>query len=181
MRLLLLVLGLTLALPATAEIYKWTDSDGHVVFSDQPHPGAQKLPEKEVPTIPAPKLPAPSPQPQTKKTAPQGYSTIKIVQPKNNVAFWDTAGEVTVEAVLKPPLRAASGQKLVLTLDGKTAAQSAGSTTFQLSNVDRGTHTLVLEVEDADGKVVAASDPVTFTIHRASILNRKRNKSSPAP
>lgn len=172
MRFLLLAIGVLLALPAAAEIYKWTDANGHVVFSDQPHPGAQKLPEKEVPTFGAPKLPAqPAPR-KPEKAAFQGYDTIAIVQPKNNSAFWDTAGEVTVETVLKPALRA--GDKLVLNLDGKVAAKSTGGTTFQLSNVDRGTHTLELNVKDADGNALGSSAPVTFTIHRASILNRKK-------
>lgn len=172
MRFLLLVIGLLLALPAAADIYKWTDANGHVVFSDQPHPGAEKLPEKEVPTFDSEQLPAlPVPR-KPEKAAFTGYDTVEIVQPKDNSAFWDTAGEVTVESVLKPALRA--GDKLVLSLDGKAAAESAGSTTFQLSNVDRGTHTLELKVEDAEGQVLGSSAPVTFTIHRASILNRRK-------
>lgn len=176
MRFLLLAIGLLLALPAAADIYKWTDADGHVVFSDQPHPGAEKLPEKEVPTFNMPAVPAVNPPAESKKPTPSaGYSTVKIMQPKNNVAFWDTAGEVTVETEIKPPLHTDLGHKLVLTMDGKPVAQSSGGTTFQLSNVDRGTHTLDLKVENADGKVLTSSAPVTFTIHRASILNRKRN------
>ena len=176
MRLLLLAITLLLAMPAAAAIYKWTDADGHVVFSDQPHPGAKKLPEKEVPTFNMPQAPAVNTPAKTQKKAPSaGYSTVEILQPKNNVAFWDTAGEVTVEAELKPPLHKDLGHKMVLMMDGKPVAQSSGGTTFQLSNVDRGTHTLDLKVENADGKVLASSASVTFTIHRASILNRKRN------
>ena len=174
MRSLLLVFGLLLALPALADIYKWTDPNGHVIFSDQPHPGAEKLPEKEVPTFDAQPLPASPPQTKPEKPAFEGYDTVAIVQPKDNAAFWDTAGEVTVQVLVKPPLRTSLGHKLVLALDGKTAAQSEGSTTFQLSNVDRGTHTLELKVEDADGNVLSSSAPVSFTIHRASILNRKK-------
>ena len=41
-RVALAALALALALPALAETYKWTDSSGRVVYSDQPPLGGQK-------------------------------------------------------------------------------------------------------------------------------------------
>ena len=38
-----LVLALALAAPAGATLYKWTDANGRVVYSDQPPPGSTKV------------------------------------------------------------------------------------------------------------------------------------------
>ncbi|MDR3395102.1 MAG: glutaredoxin family protein [Parasulfuritortus sp.] len=38
----LFLLALTFALPATAELYRWTDNAGHVHYSDQPPPPSVK-------------------------------------------------------------------------------------------------------------------------------------------
>lgn len=45
-RLALLLLSLTVALPAAAEMYRWTDSQGHVHYSDMPPPPSIKKMQK---------------------------------------------------------------------------------------------------------------------------------------
>jgi hypothetical protein len=42
-----------LALPAAAALYKWTDANGHVVYSDQPPPGDVKTETLKGPPPPA--------------------------------------------------------------------------------------------------------------------------------
>jgi len=42
-----------LAMPAAAALYKWTDANGHVVYSDQPPPGDVKAETLKAPPPPA--------------------------------------------------------------------------------------------------------------------------------
>jgi Domain of unknown function (DUF4124) len=46
-----LLLALALSTPAAAALYKWTDANGRVVYSDQPPPGGTKM---EIIAAPAP-------------------------------------------------------------------------------------------------------------------------------
>lgn len=61
-RILTSLLFLTLALPASAELYKWTDATGRTHFSDQPPAGTRK----------AEALPAPTATPLSKAAAGTG-------------------------------------------------------------------------------------------------------------
>ena len=59
--LLAMTLGLTLAAPAMADIYRWTDDDGQVHFGENPPPGvdAEQL---DSPAAPAPSDSEPAPE-----------------------------------------------------------------------------------------------------------------------
>jgi hypothetical protein len=77
---------------------------------------------------------------------------------------------VTV-AVSTPPAKA--GGHLSLLLDGKTVARGSEQH-FVLKGVDRGSHTLRLQVNAADGTVLLTSPQLTFLMWRASRLFRSR-------
>lgn len=62
MRSLALLLLLTPALPAQAEVYQWTDSNGRLHFGDQPAQGARNVRPVAAPT-PARTYPGSSPSP----------------------------------------------------------------------------------------------------------------------
>ena len=51
--LLAFVCGCLLALPALGELYKWTDAEGKVHYSDQPPPPNVKQPIKVKPRVPS--------------------------------------------------------------------------------------------------------------------------------
>jgi Domain of unknown function (DUF4124) len=50
---LLLLLSTALALPVSADIYKFVDEYGHVTYSNQPAKGGKKLDLPSLPTVPA--------------------------------------------------------------------------------------------------------------------------------
>jgi hypothetical protein len=52
---LLLLLSATLALPVSADIYKFVDEYGHVTYSNQPAKGGKKLDLPSLPSVPASK------------------------------------------------------------------------------------------------------------------------------
>ena len=62
---------------------------------------------------------------------------------------------------------------VTILLDGKEIGQGK-SNALSLTNVDRGTHTLRAEVKNAQGATVISASPITFTLQRASLLQRTR-------
>lgn len=98
--------------------------------------------------------------------APGSYN-VAIVQPANEATVHDNQGNVAVQVAVSPSL--APGNRIVLVLDGRPVAQQVG-TTFALSGVERGAHTLQAQVVDANGATLAASPPVTFYMRQASRL-----------
>ncbi len=102
---------------------------------------------------------------------PTRYGQISIASPADQDVVRDNAGNLTVEAIL--PKQIASDHQARLLLDGKVVAIYQG-TSFQLENIDRGTHALQLEiVERKSGKILISSQPISFTILRYSTQIRK--------
>jgi len=167
-----LLIGLLSATPALAEIYTWTDADGNTVFSDQPSEGAKKLelppPQTYKPDI-KPMVATPAPE---KKTEPEfSYRLLDITQPLHDQALWANNGQVDIVLAIEPALALAQGHRISIRLDGKVVIKNVESTRIRLSAVDRGSHTLIATIQNHEGKVLKSSKPVTFHIHRRSLLN----------
>lgn len=170
---LFLVLAAIPALAAAA-VYRWVAPDGSVEFSDQPHPGAQKVvippanvyKPAQLPTPTAPAAAAPSRAP---------YRFFRIVAPAAGATVRSNNGDVSVALKVEPALRVARGQAFVLLLDGKRLPGRYRTPRAMLDNIDRGTHTLRAQIVNAGGKVIMATAPVTFHLMRYSRL------SAPAP
>ena len=102
-----------------------------------------------------------------------GRVILAIASPASEETVHNNDGDVHVEVIVLPDL--APGQRIALLLDGEVVArQTSGS--FELTALDRGAHTLQAQLVDRVGTVLAASDPVTFYMWRASALfpNRRR-------
>ncbi len=169
MRILLLSL-LFFAGQVAAEVYRSVDEDGNITYSDKPTEGAEKIKKQDVQTIDTPNIPQFKYTPPRDQTAekPAIYNSIAITSPENDTSVRENAGNLTVNVSLKPNLKTAYGHSLSLTMDGKEVG-SGRSRTFSLTNVDRGTHTLVARVKGSNGQVIIQSEPVTFTLQRVSI------------
>ncbi|MEJ2553477.1 MAG: hypothetical protein P8079_05535 [Gammaproteobacteria bacterium] len=95
------------------------------------------------------------------------YQRLRITRPKDNSAFWNTAGDVVIRVQVSPPLCRERGDRIRIYLDGKLAG--AGSE-LRVTDVVRGTHELYAEVVDRHGGRLLSSPVVHFTLHRHSIL-----------
>ncbi|MGD8498502.1 MAG: DUF4124 domain-containing protein [Chromatiales bacterium] len=173
MRILILLLA-TLALGAQAtSVYRWVDENGNVVFSDEP-PADRQSDQIEVPPANVIRgLPAERRSSRPDAAAPEaptetGYRSLVIVYPEPGSSVRQNAGNVSVRASLEPAL--GDGHTLELLLDGEPVASST-SGEFELSNVDRGTHELVVQVVDGGAQSLIRSEPLRFTLHRHSIRN----------
>jgi hypothetical protein len=170
---LLLVLAAT---PAGAEIYKWVDDDGVVHYSDEPHPGAETLQPGSPPVVDTriPALPRAERDDAQSEAPASRYRRLDIVYPENDQAVRSNAGTLLIRSVLEPDLR--RGDRLVPLLDGRPveAVQTAPGE-FRLDNVDRGTHTVSVQVQGADGRVWLRADPVIVHLRRISVNSPARN------
>jgi hypothetical protein len=168
--LALLTLFLTLSVnTGMAEVYKRTNPDGSVEFTDVPDSSKEKPVEMEpLPTFTPPPM-RPTRPTRSPSRASTRYDSIAITSPANDGTIRDNAGNVSVTVTISPALRA--NHSLILLLDGKQQDES-GSGSFRLTNIDRGTHQLQAKVVDAKGKTLLSSDTVEFHLHRTSLLNR---------
>ena len=148
----------------TTTVYKVVNPDGSVSFSDQPQDHAQTLQVAPVTTIPAQKVIqnqklTPDNKPSAETTY---YQSLSISSPADDSAFHSGSGNIQVTVDLNPSLR--PGHSLELILDSTPIATQA-STQFQLTNVDRGTHTLTIKILDPQQQVLKSSSS-KFTLHR---------------
>ncbi len=97
------------------------------------------------------------------------YGSVQVVSPKAEETIHNNNGDLNVTVAVSPSLNHGRGDYLTLLLDGAPAATGTGRH-FKLHGIDRGAHTLAVQVNSADGAVIAVSDPVTFYMWRASRL-----------
>lgn len=163
--------ALILLLPfaAHAEIYKWVDENGDTVFSDQPRAKAQKIQAPPTQTF----RPGIVPPPAETKAIPQDtntvYSELAVTSPANDTTIRDNAGNVTISLTITPTLDTAAGHYMTLTLDGNIVADRIKSTSINLSNLDRGTHTVQVQIKNAGGGIVRTSGTSVFHLQRVSV------------
>lgn len=169
MRYLLLPL-LLLTFAASADIYRWTDADGNTVFGDNPPEGvdAQRIHVREPMTTPALR--------DAREILQRGrgdeeesrppYERMSIASPGDDEPVRANDGNFQVRVDIHPELD--RGHRLRLIMDGDTI-QTTESTAFQLTNVDRGTHRIQVQVLDRDDQVIQESDPVVFHLLRHHI------------
>lgn len=157
-----------LTVTVQAQIYKWTDSQGNVHFSDKPHQGAQEIELPEVQTYSPPPVPQANANNQENgEEETDSYESISITQPENEATLRNNQGLVNVSVELKPSLK--TGDKLQMIFDGQKLGAAQTTPNFIINNVYRGSHTIAVQVVNADGKVLMTSDSITIFMHRPRV------------
>ena len=184
---------IALLLPGLAigesKIYKSRDANGNVVFTDVPPVKGGKALDpivlKETNTWEGPRTDSANKRTPwiVEKTGDEEpvafvpYTTLTILDPVNDATVRENSGLVTVTVSLLPPLSAE--HQLRLLMDGKVVGQNSGGN-FTLESVDRGTHSLLLEVVNAAGQSLQQSSVTTFHLQRYHLPPPKR-KPAPTP
>jgi len=160
-----------------AVIYKWTDADGVIHFSDQAVPGAEKILTSSGSSVRSGAAPAAS---NTTASAAKpkppalNFTQFSIVSPANQETITGNQ-PINVNLALEPQLK--SNQSLSWTLDGSALSNQANATSFTLEDVPRGTHTIIATVEDQSGES-KSTEPVTFYVVRTSLFSPQRKAGS---
>jgi Domain of unknown function (DUF4124) len=162
-----------------AVVYKWTDSDGVVHYSDQPVPGAQKI-------YTATSASAGAASGERPNVAPQGsnatrnvasaltYEQFSITSPSANQTFF---GEdiVAVHLALDPNLK--PEQIITWHLNGKQLDdQGPTATQFALQHLDRGAYVIAATITDQRTGESLSTESVTFFVRQPSELSPQHQK-----
>tara|TARA_R110001592_G_scaffold363077_1_gene680050 strand:- start:17898 stop:18500 length:603 start_codon:yes stop_codon:yes gene_type:complete len=151
------------------KVYKVVGADGSVSFSDQPNEKSETVLVAPVATIPAMVTGGAKFTPQeVKSDEPYNrYSSLSILAPANESAFYSGSGDVDVLLDIKPALL--ESDQIQLYLDGKLI-QTNNQIQARLQTMDRGTHELKVKLVSSSGKVYKESTSI-FTVHRPRIRN----------
>lgn len=145
-------------------IYKTVDQDGNVIFTDS-RPADQPSEEVKLrPFTPMPSAPRSQPEPlkPAQKVSREYYARLEIIEPANDAPVRNQ-GNFTVKIGTAPKIL--EGHKVRLLLDGKVIGEPRRNLTFEVKNVDRGTHNLTVEIIDHQAKVIKSSSN-TIHVHR---------------
>lgn len=152
-----------------AVVYKWTDSDGVVHYSDQSVPGAQKIYTASSAAVgsassaSAPESRAANPQ---KAPAGIGSTLFSITSPTPDQTFFGDE-IVSLHLALEPSLKA--GQTITWHLNGRELDDQAPNVT--MPHMDRGTYVVAATVTDQTTGESRTTDTVTFYVRQPSELS----------
>ena len=157
---------LLIALPAAAQIYKYTDANGNTAYSNQPPDGVQAQPV-ELPPLNRvePQAPVAPQAPTAEQPQPPHnvYDILELAGLPTDEALRANNGTFTVNVLIKPRLQ--PPHQLRLLLDDQPYGQPSNVPVLQLINVDRGEHRLAVQVIDGQ-TVIQQSQPAVFTVQR---------------
>ncbi len=160
-----------------AVVYKWTDSDGVVHYSDQPAPGAEKITTGggslagTVTTQQA--APAPSAD-QKKPLGVLGYSAFALTSPTPEQSFF---GDQTISAHLSLEPALLPGHTVTWHLDGGQIEDPGPTATdVTLPHLDRGTYAISATVTNPVTGESRSTDSVTFYVHQPSELSPQHRR-----
>lgn len=161
-KILCIIVCLSFATASAAEtVYKTTNPDGSVTFTDRESVDSEKVKVNKAQTYQAPR--SPSLPLVTKKLSPSVNYVLNIVQPSKGANIINT-DIVPVSVVLVPGLKTGLGHQLRYELAEQTILTQHSSHTF--NKVYRGEHTLKVTVVDKQGDAVSSVATSTFFVKR---------------
>ncbi|MFC1518450.1 DUF4124 domain-containing protein [Pseudomonadota bacterium] len=160
-----------------ATVYRWVDEQGNVHYSDQPRENAEQieLSENTQNSVAAPTVIETDSSP--KEAKPVEYR-VRIVNPTQEETIRNNNGNFTVVASAAPELP--SGFLMALYIDDLLYGQPQASSIFNVTEVNRGEHNLVVKVLTQNGKVLASSSPRKIFLHQASVFSIAKPRPLPS-
>ncbi|ABA72085.1 MULTISPECIES: DUF4124 domain-containing protein [Pseudomonas] len=177
MRRGLIALCLSLiAFGASAEVFTYIDAQGNRVYTDQPRGNAKRVPlatSNRMASNPTATAPV---KPSMKSAEPPlfHYDMLRVLIPEPDATIRSSAGELIVSVTSEPGLQ--KGHLYRLLLDGQAVGEPGLSPVFPLSNIDRGSHNLSVEILDAQGRTVEKTANQPFHMQRISLAQKRQVK-----
>jgi len=162
------------------EVYRVVGEDGEVTYTDSPSANAKAetvdMPETNIAIAPPPAITKDS-----KGEAGEGdvaYTKARITQPNNNATIPPGQSEVVVQIALEPLLQ--TGHLVQIYIDGRKQGSPSAATTFTITSLDRGKHSVRAEVIGADKQRKTKTQTITFHVKQHS-SNSKAKPAGPTP
>lgn len=171
-RAALVCLLLLICQSASAEVYTYTDAEGNRVFTDQPHKNAKKVdiaPGNQIRSSPKKTTPITSSKPRPGPLF--RYELLRILAPEPDSTIRDIQGNLIVTVTNDPELQ--PGHTYRLLLDGEPYGNAGRSPVFPMTNIDRGTHQLSIEIVDEFGRVAERTPNQPFHMMRISLAQKR--------
>lgn len=172
------LLGLLVAHSTLATtIYRTTDAQGNVVFTDDPNRGGEPVELAPLTVIPAQVGGRQAEPPRVEGAAPRAsqrpgqpfmpYDAFRIRSPAHGGDLPAShAGNLQVELAIEPELRPDHSVRLLI--DGQVSQTAMHTRVFMLTNLPRGDYVLQAELLDAQGQVRHRTTPVSLHVQRAN-------------
>lgn len=172
-----LLITCLIALPVSAEVFTYTDAEGNRVFTDKPAShNAKRVPLATSNRMSANPTAAPALKAE-KNTAPTPvfhYDMLRVLVPEPDATIRSSTGELIVSITSEPGLQ--PGHRYRLLLDGQATAEPGPSPVFALSNIDRGSHQLSIEIVDEQGRTVERTANQPFHMQRISLAQKRKTQ-----
>lgn len=161
------------AAPTGTQVYKSVDKDGKTVFTDTP---PVDRPSDVVTVKPSNRMTLSSGEGISASSGGQSeesqYTGLTITSPQHDEYFGQEIQAVTLSASAEPRMQ--EGHTAQLYYDGNPVGDS--SLYYTVTELERGTHTVVAKIFNARGKVLIESKPVQFHVRRISVLDPNHPK-----
>lgn len=157
---------------ALAAVYTYIDAEGNRVFTDQPGRNAKRVdiaPSNQIKSAPKPQNRTPSTE--TRPGPLFSYQLLRILAPEPDSTIRDVQGNMIVTVTNDPELQ--PGHSYRLLLDGKPYGKPGRSPVFPMTNIDRGTHQLSVEIIDPVGRVAERTPNQPFHMLRISLAQKR--------
>jgi hypothetical protein len=177
---LVFMLLISICIFANAEVYKHVDEQGKVIkyseFPQKPGDKPMSVPKSAVvidnPEAPPAVFTPPtkqSPDSETEQTPVTEYVAVAIVKPDDQETIRANGGTFAIELASQPELDVKAGHQYVILVDG-TRHQEGTTNQLQLTDMERGQHSIQVEIQDAQGQSMISSSSVTVYVQKASAL-----------
>jgi hypothetical protein len=172
--LLVCLLTILLSSNGIAQVYKSTDEQGNVTFSDTPDADADEIQLPVANTAEA--IDVPPKLEVIAEETDRGY-ILEISSPANDGVIANGLVGFTVTTDIRPKLN--KNHQLQLSIDGKVHSHSQG--TFQVDSIERGPHSLQVTLIDENGVTLAQSSSINVFAYRPSTSDSGRNNRPSIP
>lgn len=168
----LILLTMLLATALAGTLYKKTNADGSVEYSDKPFAGATAVETQQSNQASLPALPRPDNQTESRQdplpdsTLSQDYA-ISIQSPVSQQSIRSNNGDLTIMVQTTPKLTPAL--KVQLLINNSPYGQPSQDTVFKLKNLDRGQVKIKAQLIDNNGNVLATSSEAIVYLLRVAV------------
>jgi hypothetical protein len=99
------------------------------------------------------------------------YQLLRILVPEPDATVRSMPGELIVSVSNDPALQ--EGHSYRLLVDGQPFGEAGRSPVFPLTNIDRGTHQLSVEILDESGRMLERTPSQSFHMVRISLAQKR--------